>query len=83
MTGAESQRYGQARLPGHAAGPGRDCAPGRGAPCHTPALLLSSGRVRGGRGERAGDGQTGLRVDSGEIGEIEIVVKLVTCICTK
>ena len=33
--------------------------------------------------ERAGGGQTGLRVGCGEIGEIEIVVKLVTCICTK
>lgn len=60
---------------------GQGLRPREGAPCRTPALLPSSGgRVRGGRGERAGDGQTGLRVDCGEI---EIVVKLVTCICTK
>ena len=66
--------------PEQAAGAG-PVAPGRGAPCHTPALLrrpqgapfLGPGgsEVAGGRG--AGAGQTGLGIGRGEVGSSDPV----------
>ena len=53
MTGAESQRYGEARPPAQAAGPGRDGTPReRGTLPHTrpPPELRAGQRLLGGEG---------------------------------